>query len=181
MGRTAARPGPRSNEVDEPWAGFERASRIAAAAANREPAHWRFPPRDATGRREKPIRGGTFMGRKARLDLVLDCSEPEQLMEFWRRALDYRVYYSDSSFAVLVPDEGSASPLVLQQVPEPKAGKNRMHLDIVADDIETEIKRLQLLGARRLHDEVRSLGDTRWITLADPENNEFCVCTGVEW
>jgi predicted enzyme related to lactoylglutathione lyase len=121
------------------------------------------------------------MGRKARLDLVLDCSEPERLMEFWREALGYRVYYSDASFAVLVPDEGSASPLVLQKVPEPKVSKNRMHLDIVAAGIEPEIERLQSLGARRLHDDVRSLGDTHWVTFVDPEDNEFCVCTGVEW
>jgi hypothetical protein len=36
-------------------------------------------------------------------------------------------------------------------------------------------------GARRLHDDVRSLGETHWVTLVDPEDNEFCVCTGVEW
>ena len=122
------------------------------------------------------------MGRKARLDLVLDCSDPEKLTEFWRQALDYRVYYSDSSFAVLVPDDDTnASPLVLQQVPEPKPGKNRMHLDIVADEIEPEVERLEARGAHRLHDGIRSLGETRWVTLADPEGNEFCVCTGIEW
>jgi predicted enzyme related to lactoylglutathione lyase len=122
------------------------------------------------------------MGRKARLDLVLDCSDPEKLMEFWRQALDYRVYYSDASFAVLVPDDdGNASPLVLQQVPEPKPGKNRMHVDIVTDEIEPEVERLQELGAHRLHDGVQSLGETRWVTLGDPEGNEFCVCTGIEW
>jgi predicted enzyme related to lactoylglutathione lyase len=121
------------------------------------------------------------MGRKARLDLVLDCSNPERLMEFWRQALSYRVYYADASIAVLVPEDGSASPLVLQKVPEPRVGKNRMHLDIVADEIEPEIERLQALGARRLHDDVRSVAGTRWATLSDPEDNEFCVCTGVEW
>jgi len=121
------------------------------------------------------------MGRKARLDLVLDCSDPQQLMEFWREALGYRVYYSDASMVVLVPDEGSASPLVLQKVPEPRMGKNRMHLDIVAHEIEPEIQRLEALGAKRLHDDVRSVGETHWVTLVDPEANEFCVCTGVEW
>ena len=121
------------------------------------------------------------MGRRARLDLVLDCAEPERLLAFWRDALGYRVYYADSSFAVLVPGEGSASPLVLQQVPEPKVAKNRMHLDIVADDIDAEVERLETLGARRLHDDVRRVGETKWVTLADPEDNEFCVCTGVEW
>ena len=44
---------------------------------------------------------------------------------------------------MLVPKDGIASPLLLQRVPEPKAGKNRMHLDIVVDDIEAEIHRLQ--------------------------------------
>jgi predicted enzyme related to lactoylglutathione lyase len=122
-----------------------------------------------------------LVGRKARLDLVLDCSDAEQLMRFWRDALGYRVYYSSESFAVLVPGEGNASPLVLQRVPEPRVGKNRMHLDIVADEIEPEVARLESLGARRLHEGIRSVGETRWVTLADPEGNEFCVCTGVEW
>ena len=121
------------------------------------------------------------MGQKARVDLVLDCANPAKLADFWREALDYRDYYTDSSVSVLVPKEGIASPLVLQGVPEPKAGKNRMHLDIVVDDIEPEIARLQTLGAQRLDEGVQSLGDTLWVRMADPEDNEFCVCTGVEW
>ncbi len=56
-----------------------------------------------------------------------------------------------------------------------------MHLDIVTEDVEAEVERLGALGARRLHDGVRSFGPTRWVTMADPENNEFCVSTGVEW
>ena len=121
------------------------------------------------------------MGRKARVDLVLDCADPKKLAEFWREALDYRDYYADTKFAVLVPKEGIASPLVLQGVPEPKAGKNRMHLDIVVDDIEPEIERLQRIGAQRLDEGVQSAGEVRWVRMSDPENNEFCVCTGVEW
>jgi predicted enzyme related to lactoylglutathione lyase len=122
------------------------------------------------------------VGRKARLDLVLDCSDAEKLTEFWRQALGYRVYYAGPAFAVLVPEgEENASPLVLQQVPEPRLGKNRMHLDIVADDVEAEVDRIEALGAHRLHEGVRSAGPVRWVTMADPESNEFCVCTGVEW
>jgi hypothetical protein len=121
------------------------------------------------------------MGRKARVDLVLDCADPPKLVEFWREALDYREHYVDSTFAVLVPKEGVASPLVLQGVPEPKGGKNRMHLDIVVDDIDPEVARLQALGATRLDDGVQSFGETQWVRMADPEMNEFCVCTGVEW
>jgi hypothetical protein len=122
------------------------------------------------------------VGRRARLDLVLDCADPEKLVKFWEPARDYRVYYSDESVVVLVPKDGTiAPPLVLQRVPEPKLGKNRMHLDIVTDDVEPNVGQLEALGAHRLHEGIRSFGDTRWITMADPEGNEFCVCTGVEW
>ena len=121
------------------------------------------------------------MGRRAMLEVVLDCSDPEQLMGFWQEALGYRVHYSEPSLAVLVPQGADTPPLLLQRVPEPRIGKNRMHLDIVTEDVEAEVERLGVLGARRLHDGVRSFGPTRWVTMADPENNEFCVSTGVEW
>ena len=121
------------------------------------------------------------MGHKAAVELVLDSKEPETLAGFWRQALGYRPLYVDANLAVLVPEQGNGSPLVLQAVPEPKTGKNRMHLDIVADDIEDEVQRLQELGARRVDQGVQSFGGTRWVRMSDPEQQEFCVCTGVEW
>jgi hypothetical protein len=121
------------------------------------------------------------MGLKAGVELVLDCAEPKRLATFWREALHYRDYYTDTNLVVLVPKEGIASPLLLQGVPEPKAGKNRMHLDIVVDDIEAETHRLQALGAHRIDEGVRSFGATRWVRMSDPEQNEFCVSTGVGW
>ena len=111
------------------------------------------------------------MGHKARVELVLDCGDPKRLAKFWREALDYRDYYTDAKLAVLVPKEGIASPLLLQGVPEPKASKNRMHLDIVVDDIETETHRLQALGARRIDECVQSFVGTRWVRMSDPEQN----------
>lgn len=121
------------------------------------------------------------MSHKATVELVLDCAEPETLAKFWREALDYREYYTDAKLVVLVPNEGVASPLLLQRVPEPKAGKNRMHLDIVVDDVEAEVRRLQALGAHRIDEGVQSFGGTRWVRMSDPQHNEFCVSTGVEW
>jgi predicted enzyme related to lactoylglutathione lyase len=56
-----------------------------------------------------------------------------------------------------------------------------MHVDIVVDDIEAEVHRLQVLGARRIDEGVQSFGGTRWVRMSDPEQNEFCVSTGVEW
>jgi predicted enzyme related to lactoylglutathione lyase len=121
------------------------------------------------------------MGHKATVELVLDCRDPNRLAKFWREALDYRVYHADARLAVLVPKEGIAAPLLLQGVPEPKVGKNRMHVDIVVDDVEAEVHRLQALGARRIDEGVQSFGGTQWVRMSDPEQNEFCVSTGVEW
>ena len=118
---------------------------------------------------------------KARVDLVVDCAEPAKLVAFWRDALDYREYFTDESFAVLIPKDGNAPPLVLQGVPEPRTTKNRMHLDLVVDDIEVEVARLQALGAHRLDEDHQPFGGSEWVRMADPEHNEFCVCTGVEW
>ncbi len=56
-----------------------------------------------------------------------------------------------------------------------------MHLDLVVDDIEPEIARLVALGASRIDASAQRFGDTRWVRMQDPEQNEFCVCTGVEW
>ena len=114
--------------------------------------------------------------------VVLDCADPEGLARFWAQALGYRQQPLQEPYLMLLPALRGAGPvLALQRVPEPKVGKNRMHLDIVVDDVEAEVNRLEGLGARRLHDGVQSLGPTRWVTMADPEDNEFCVCTGVEW
>jgi predicted enzyme related to lactoylglutathione lyase len=121
------------------------------------------------------------MGRKATMELVLDCEDPKQLAAFWREALGYRDHYADADLAVLVPQEGAAPPLLLQRVPETKVVKNRMHLDIVVEDIETEVRRLERLGARRLDHDVQHFGGTQWVRLSDPEQNEFCVSTGIEW
>jgi predicted enzyme related to lactoylglutathione lyase len=64
----------------------------------------------------------------------------------------------------------------LQQVPEAKTGKNRMHLDIETLDIEAEAARLEGLGATRVQaDQIHEHG-TNWVLMADPEGNEFCVC-----
>ncbi|MBW0015076.1 VOC family protein [Mycobacterium sp.] len=118
---------------------------------------------------------------KATLELVLDCAAPERLADFWREALDYRDHYTDTNLAVLVPKGGSGSPLLLQGVPEPKTGKNRMHVDIVVVDVEAEVRRLQALGARRIDEDIQRFGGTRWVRMSDPEENEFCVSTGVQW
>ncbi|MFF7368327.1 VOC family protein [Streptomyces tricolor] len=70
---------------------------------------------------------------------------------------------------------GLGRRLLFQRVPEPKAGKNRLHLDLHAgpERRADEVTRLQALGARVLR-EVKEPGG-QWVLMADPEGNEFCV------
>ncbi len=107
--------------------------------------------------------------------LVLDCLDPPVLAAFWAAALGYERSSSIDPYVVLVP--GGAGPeLLLQRVPEPKVVKNRMHLDLRADDLEKEVERLERLGARRLEPAPAEEQGCRWVVMADPEGNEFCVC-----
>jgi predicted enzyme related to lactoylglutathione lyase len=107
------------------------------------------------------------------ISIVLDCADPEALTGFWAAALGWQHTGSAGAYAVLAAPDGQK--LLLQHVSEPKVGKNRMHLDLHAPDIEAEATRLEGLGARRLSAARRELGST-WIVMADPEGNEFCVC-----
>lgn len=120
-------------------------------------------------------------------DVVVDCRRPAPLARWWAETLDgYRVApYDDAELArlraigvidpeddpsVLVePVSGSGPRLWFTAVPEPRAGKNRLHLDLAAADVEAEVATLVARGAR----ELARHGD--WVVLADPEGNELCV------
>jgi hypothetical protein len=115
-------------------------------------------------------------------NLTLDCAEPLKVAAFWSAALDRPV--DDGAvdgFASIGASGGDgtsggddAGPgWFFIMVPEGKTVKNRLHVDLRADDREAEIERLLSLGARRCadHDE----GGMCWTTLADVEGNEFCV------
>jgi hypothetical protein len=110
------------------------------------------------------------------LGLVLDCHDPEALAPFWAAALGYVSVGAIENYTVLVPNGREGPQLLLQRVPEAKAGKNRMHLDIHTPDIEGTATTLEAMGATRLpQGTTKELGHT-WIPMADPEGNEFCVC-----
>jgi predicted enzyme related to lactoylglutathione lyase len=111
-----------------------------------------------------------------RLVFVLDCQDPDRLAEFWTRAIDYRIADSVEPYVVLVPQQGDGPELLLQRVPEPKTAKNRMHLDIRTDQLDSTVQRLTTIGAQRLQPQVTEEAGFRWVVMADPEGNEFCVC-----
>ena len=115
----------------------------------------------------------------ASIVVVLDCADAERLADFWSAALGYPRRQAVTQFVVLSPPEGETRPtLILQQVPEPKGVKNRMHMDLHAADRDAAVERLAALGARKIQEQPNCIGDYCWYLMADPEGNEFCVAPG---
>lgn len=110
-----------------------------------------------------------------RISVVLDCSDPELLAEFWTGALSYRRVAADGTFIGLRDPDGRLPTLILQKVPEPKTTKNRMHLDVFSDEFEDHLQRVLDLGASVVTPQHLESDGTRLTVLADPEGNEFCL------
>lgn len=133
-----------------------------------------------------------------------DSADPHAQADWWAETLGWQVEPSDEAFirkmidqgfaadsdtrlhhGVLVWKEGAAirhpggvekAPRVLfQLVAEEKTVKNRMHLDVRVgtDDVEEVVGKLVGRGATFLHRGQQ--GPHSWVTMADPEGNEFCV------
>jgi hypothetical protein len=119
-------------------------------------------------------------------DIVIDARHAAPLARFWAAVLGYQVRAygqddlddlaaigrtpdTDPSVAVDPPDGVAGPGLFVNEVPEPKTVKNRMHLDVwlPGEDVDP----LLALGARVL----REPGEDDWWVLADPEGNEFCA------
>lgn len=140
------------------------------------------------------------------IQVVIDAADPGALAQFWAGVLAPRGYalpappggFADwPAFLAAqgVPEdrwndasalEAEGQPRIFfQKVPEPKTGKNRVHVDLLGgggpsvplDDqrerVAAEVARLEGLGATRV-DEHTDLG-VHWVTMRDPEGNEFCV------
>ena len=112
----------------------------------------------------------------ATLGLVLDCADPDKLARFWAAAIGYTTLGGAGNYVLLVDADAKQPKLLLQRVDEPKSGKNRMHFDIETAAVDEEVARLEALGARRIGDDAIEEHGNRWIVMADPEGNEFCVC-----
>ena len=136
--------------------------------------------------------------------VTVDCADPHSMADWWAQTLGWQVEPQDEAFirrmisagraddsdtkrhngalvwktgaAITHPEGPQRAPRVLfQLVPEAKTVKNRLHLDvrIGADDVERAVAGLTARGARFLHRGEQ--GPFTWVTLADPEGNEFCV------
>ncbi len=113
------------------------------------------------------------------LNITFDCGDAGAQARFWAAVTGWTVHEQSGNpghieYAV-VPPAGSGMPrMYFTTVPEPKAAKNRIHLDLIppGDDQQTELARLIDLGATVLEDQPAGAG---WIIMADPEGNEFCL------
>jgi predicted enzyme related to lactoylglutathione lyase len=112
----------------------------------------------------------------SKLGLVLHCADPDGLATFWSAAIGYTTLGSAGSYVLLVDEADQQPKLLLQRVQEPKAGKNRVHFDIETPTVDAEVVRLEALGARRIEADAIEEHGNRWVVMADPEGNEFCVC-----
>lgn len=111
--------------------------------------------------------------------VTFDCADPRRLSAFWAAALGYATGADTEGWVVLEPTPaGRGGPrLGFQRVPEPKAVKNRAHLDLrPAGDatMEAEVDRLVGLGARVLR-LVTNGPESAHMVMQDPEGNEFCL------
>jgi predicted enzyme related to lactoylglutathione lyase len=112
------------------------------------------------------------------LAVVLDCADLDRAGEFWCAALGYAALPREPGsgpYRVLLPVNGDGIELLLQQVPERKTVKNRMHFDLRVMDLDAEVSRLLALGARCATDEPLRNNGWVWHVLLDPDGNELCV------
>ncbi|MGH2787463.1 MAG: VOC family protein [Actinomycetota bacterium] len=106
--------------------------------------------------------------------VVIDCNDFERMAAFWQEALQYVPREpADDDWVVLKDPRGPNVNVSLQQVPEKRSGKNRLHFDLYTDDQAGEVERLSEIGATR-HPRTPE-PDEDFIVLEDPEGNLFCV------
>ncbi len=112
--------------------------------------------------------------------ITFDCRDPHLLARFWAAALGFvddpeNPNAPGDPEALVVDPTGRRPGLQFIPVPEGKAVKNRVHLDLQPDQPrDAEVERLVGLGATVVEDHRRPDG-TGWAVLADPEGNELCI------
>ena len=120
--------------------------------------------------------------------LGCDAADPQRIAEFWALALGYvpEPGYDDPDGASIVDPDGKGPAIGFLRVPEPKAAKNRMHIDVrVAGEapwdlaereklIRAKVADLLHAGATQVREQNYD-GQLGHVVMLDPEGNEFCV------
>ena len=109
--------------------------------------------------------------------LTFDCTDARTLAGFWSDVLGIPIDPdANESFASIGQAVAAQPSWLFVKVPENKKAKNRFHVDLSSHDWVADVDRVLALGATRLgeHDEQ----GLNWVTLADPEGNEFDIVAG---
>jgi predicted enzyme related to lactoylglutathione lyase len=110
-------------------------------------------------------------------EIVFDSGNPEALARFWQALIGGDVEVESRDWAALDGGDELGFYIGFQRVPERKSAKNRLHLDVEVDDLETAVDEAEQLGARKIGDRVDE-EDGSFQVMADPDGNEFCFITG---
>lgn len=110
--------------------------------------------------------------------VTIDCAEPYELGTFWSQVTGWPLSDEDEpgDDEVLVVAPAPVPGLLFIRVPESKSVKNRIHFDWAPTERtrDEEVERVLGLGAT-LYEDHRLPDGRGWVTLLDPEGNEFCV------
>ncbi|MBC2639873.1 VOC family protein [Rhodococcus sp. NPDC056960] len=105
--------------------------------------------------------------------ITFDTLDPGPLAKWWAKQTAGTIEQENDGWFYVVALPGSAQKLAFQKVDDPTPGKNRIHLDLSSDDLDGEVGRLSSDGATEVAR--HEMGGFRWVTLADPDGNQFCV------
>jgi hypothetical protein len=110
--------------------------------------------------------------------VTVDCAEPYELARFWSEVTGWAMSGEDApgDSEVLVEAPSPGPGLLFIRVPESKMVKNRMHIDWMPTEWTRDqaVERSIALGAK-LYEDHRAADGRGWVTLLDPEGNEFCI------
>ena len=110
--------------------------------------------------------------------ITTDSGDPEPLATWWAEQTGASIAQNHGGEFIVVAGGALQLLLAFQKVPDATPGKNRIHVDYTAPDLDAEVDRLVAAGASL----VGRRGDEnfRWVTLADPQGNQFCVAPQAE-
>ena len=107
-------------------------------------------------------------------NITIDCANATRVGAFWSAAFGRMLDdEADEFFASMDRGVADRPTWLFCRVPEGKSAKNRMHIDLTADNRNAEVARLIGLGATHVDD--KDEWGVQWSIMQDPEGNEFCI------
>lgn len=119
------------------------------------------------------------LARPLVIDIAIDVNALHEMARFYEALFLYERAWDRPGHVYLIDPSGRGPHIYLQQVPEPRTTKNRLHLDIVVPSLHDAVAHAVALGATRV--EERRTAFTWFEVLADPEGNLFCLVDLETW